>query len=176
MTLVCSADAPSLVFDIAFLTLITTGEAELARDYLQQLYQRLRIGGVLIVAVDNPQDRWVLEQLRKFEKGVKIRNRPEATVYWIEKSAELKKKKTTLANWRTKDCDELVKMVTRPGVFSHRRLDNGARQLLDAVDVYPEAKMIDIGCGCGSVALGLAMRDKSAVVHAVDANARAIDC
>ncbi len=36
--------------------------------------------------------------------------------------------------------------------------------------------MIDIGCGSGSVALGVAKRDTSAHVHAVDSNARALAC
>jgi 16S rRNA (guanine1207-N2)-methyltransferase len=48
--------------------------------------------------------------------------------------------------------------------------------LLDAVDVFPDARLIDIGCGSGSVALGLAMRDPTAHVHAVDSNSRAIWC
>ncbi len=43
--------------------------------------------------------------------------------------------------------------MTRPGVFSHRELDNGARQLLDSVDVFPSADILDIGCGSGAVAM-----------------------
>lgn len=173
---VCSADLPAQSNHVAILSLITTGEAELSRDYIQQLYNYLVIGGQLIVSVDNPDDRWVHEQLKGFEKSVKVRQQEGATVYWIEKTNPLKKLKDFSCELAYRDCDELIHLVTRPGVFSHRQLDNGARQLLDAVDVYPEARLIDIGCGSGSVALGLAKRDPKATIHAVDANARAIDC
>jgi 16S rRNA (guanine1207-N2)-methyltransferase len=37
-------------------------------------------------------------------------------------------------------------------------------------------KVLDIGCGAGTVALALAMRDTSVTVHAVDSNARAVAC
>ena len=176
LQVVCSADLPTQPNHVAILSLITTGEAELSRDYIQQLYHCLVIGGQLIVSVDNPDDRWVHEQLKGFEKSVKVRQQEGATVYWIEKTNLLKKLKDFSCELAYRDCDELIHLVTRPGVFSHRQLDNGARQLLDAVDVYPEARLIDIGCGSGSVALGLAKRDPKATIHAVDANARAIDC
>jgi 16S rRNA (guanine1207-N2)-methyltransferase len=172
----CEADAPEGSYDLALLSLVSTGETELARDFLQQLFCKLRIGGRLVASVDNKEDTWLLNQLKSFEKSIKFTNHKRGKVYWIEKTAELKKVKDFSCELAFRDCDELVKLVTRPGVFSHRQLDNGARQLLDAVDVYPQARLLDIGCGGGSVALGLAIRDPSARIHAVDSNARAIDC
>lgn len=176
LKVVCAADAPEGPFDLALLSLISTGETELARDYLQQLFCKLRIGGRLVASVDNKDDTWLLNQLKSFEKSIKLTNHKRGKVYWIEKTSELKKVKDFSCELAFRDCDELIKLVTRPGVFSHRQLDNGARQLLDAVDVYPQARLLDIGCGSGSVALGLAMRDPSAHIHAVDSNARAVDC
>ncbi|MCU0711326.1 MAG: class I SAM-dependent methyltransferase [Pirellula sp.] len=176
LKVLCAADAPDGPFDLALLSLVSTGETELARDYLQQLFCKLRIGGRLVASVDNKEDTWLLNQLKSFEKSVKLTNHKRGKVYWIEKTAELKKVKDFSCELAFRDCDELIKLVTRPGVFSHRQLDNGARQLLDAVDVYPQARLLDIGCGSGSVALGLAMRDPSAHIHAVDSNARAVDC
>lgn len=176
LEIACLADLPEKELDLALLPLQTSGEQELARDFLQQCYDRLRVGGTLIASVDNPKDRWLHEQLKGYEKSVKVRPFEDAMVYLIEKTKPLKKLKDFSCSLAYRDCDELIQLITRPGVFSHRQLDNGARQLLDAVDVYPQAKLIDIGCGSGSVALGLAMRDPSAMVHAVDSNARAIWC
>jgi 16S rRNA (guanine1207-N2)-methyltransferase len=172
----CIADLPEKEFDLALLPLQTSGEQELARDFLQQCYDRLRVGGTLIASVDNPKDRWLHDQLKGYEKSVKVRPFEDAMVYLVEKTKTLKKLKDFSCSLAYRDCDELIQLITRPGVFSHRQLDNGARQLLDAVDVYPQSRLIDIGCGSGSVALGLAMRDPSARVHAVDSNARAIWC
>jgi 16S rRNA (guanine1207-N2)-methyltransferase len=176
LSIICEADAPNDSFDLALMSLVSTGEAELARDFLQQLFCKLRIGGRLVASVDNKEDTWLLNQLKSLEKSIKFTNHKRGKVYWIEKTAELKKAKDFSCELAFRDCDELIKLVTRPGVFSHRKLDNGARQLLDAVDVYPQARLLDIGCGSGSVAIGLAMRDPSARIHAVDSNARAIDC
>ena len=172
----CLADLPEEKLDLAIVPLPHRGEQELTRDYLQQCYDRLEVGGTLIASVDNPKDKWLHDQLKLYEKSVRVREHKEARVYLVEKTKPLKKLKDFRCELAFRDCDELVQLITRPGVFSHRQLDNGARQLLDAVDVYPEARLIDIGCGSGSVSLGLAMRDSAATIHAVDSNARAIWC
>ena len=176
LTVACSADLPEREYQLAFLPLIVSGEVELARDFLQQMFHGLTIGGRLVVAVDNPQDKWVHEQLKHLQKSVKVRQFDDAIVYMIDKTTPLKKLKDFSCELAFRDCDELIRFITRPGVFSHRQLDNGARQLLDAVDVYPQAKLLEIGCGSGSVTLGLAKRDPSAHVHAIDSNARSLDC
>jgi len=172
----CMADLPSDPVQLALVPLPHQGEQELSRDYLQQCYDRLEVGGTLIASVDNPKDRWLHDQLKAFEKSVRVREHKHARVYLVEKSRPLKKLKDFSCELAFRDCDELIHLTTRPGVFSHRQLDNGARQLLDAVDVFPDARLIDIGCGSGSVTLGLAMRDPSATIHAVDSNSRAIWC
>ena len=61
-------------------------------------------------------------------------------------------------------------------MFAHRRLDNGARQILDLVEVFPECSVIDIGCGSGPITLALAKRDPSVNLLAIDSYSRAIDC
>lgn len=176
LTLRCTADLDREGLDWTLVPLSSSGEQELARDFVQQHYQGLAVGGNMIVSVDNPKDRWVHELLKSYEKKIRVRPFEDAVVYVLKKTHPLKKLKDFSCQLAFRDCDELIQLVTRPGVFSHRELDNGARQLLDAVDVYPEARLIDIGCGSGSVTLGLAKRDPSARVHAVDSNARALDC
>jgi 16S rRNA (guanine1207-N2)-methyltransferase len=176
LTVRCAADLDRQNLDWTLVPLSSSGEQELARDWVQQHYDALAIHGQMIVAVDNPKDRWVHDLLKTYEKKVRVRPFSDAIVYLVDKTHALKKRKDFSCQLAFRDCDELIQLVTRPGVFSHRELDNGARQLLDAVDVYPEAKLIDIGCGSGSVALGLAKRDASAHVHAVDSNARALWC
>ena len=176
LTIRCVADLDHKDLDWTLVPLSSSGEQELARDFIQQHYDALAPQGNMIVSVDNPKDRWVHELLKTYEKKIRVRPFDDAVVYIVEKTHPLKKLKDFSCQLAFRDCDELIQLVTRPGVFSHRELDNGARQLLDAVDVYPEARLIDIGCGSGSVSLGLAKRDPSARVHAVDSNARALWC
>jgi 16S rRNA (guanine1207-N2)-methyltransferase len=73
-------------FDLAIVPLTHQGEQELARDYLQLCYDRLEVGGTLIASVDNPKDQWLHDQLKLFEKSVKVREHKEARVYLVEKT------------------------------------------------------------------------------------------
>ncbi len=176
LKIVCDADWPAGECDLTLVPVGKAGEAELTRDILQSAYHHLAVGGFLVTSVDNPHDRWLHEQLKNYEKSVKVRPFPDAIVYFIQKSAPLKKLKDFTCQLSFRDCESTIQLVTRPGVFSHRQLDNGTRQILDAVDVFPEAQLIDIGCGSGAIALGLAARDASATIHAFDSNARAVWC
>lgn len=176
LQVLCQPDLPEKTYDLALLPLSFDGSTELSRDWMQQMYQQLEIGGTLVAAVNNHKDRWLHDQLKAFDKTVKPQLFDDAVVYTIVKRTPLKKLKDFHCELAFRDAGNLVKLVTRPGVFSHRQLDNGARQLLDAVEVFPESRILDIGCGSGAVALGLAKRDPSAQVLAVDSNARAIQC
>ncbi len=169
-------DWPEEDCDMALLPVSVKGETELTRDLLQSAYLRLRPKGILVASVDHPKDKWLHDQMKLFDKSVKVRSFDDAIVYFVIKEQPLKRVRDFSCPLTFKDLDAIIHLVTRPGVFSHRELDNGARQLLDAVDVYPGARLLDIGCGSGAVAIGLAVRDPSASVHAVDSNARAVWC
>jgi 16S rRNA (guanine1207-N2)-methyltransferase len=162
--------------DLVAIPLPTGGEAELARDILQAGFANLKIGGHLVVSVDNPKDKWLHEQMKGFEKSVKVRPFEDAMVYFVEKTKPLKKIRDFSCELAFKDEDHLIELITRPGVFSHRKLDNGARQILDSIEVFDDSRLLDIGCGCGSIALAAAKRNASASVLAIDSHARAVDC
>jgi len=69
-----------------------------------------------------------------------------------------------------------VQAVSKPGVFSHRQLDLGARALLETMTVEPGFKVLEIGCGSGAVALAAALRQPDARVLGIDSHARAVAC
>ena len=175
---VCAADMPAGPYDLAVVPLSKNGEAELSRDILQSAFLQLAIGGRLVASIDNAHDNWLREQLA--ETGETVRVRPAATgdtvAYIVEKTRELTKIRDFSCEFVFRDRDRLLTAVTRPGVFAHRRIDPGARHLLNAVDVAADTRVVDIGCGSGCVAMGLAARDKSVHVHAFDAAARAVEC
>jgi 16S rRNA (guanine1207-N2)-methyltransferase len=174
LRLTCQPDLPEDRVELAVLPFSRRGEAELTRDLLQQGCLRLEHGGTLVASVDNPQDRWLHEQLQELFEKVTVQRHDDATAYIARKTAEPRKVRDFRCQFAFRDGGRLIHAVTRPGVFSHRRLDAGARQLLNAAEVAPGMRILDIGCGAGTVALGLAARDPTATVHAVDSNARAI--
>ena len=44
-----------------------------------------------------------------------------------------------------------VRFVSRPGVFSYGRFDEGARALTEVMQVAPGDAVLDLGCGSGTV-------------------------
>jgi 16S rRNA G1207 methylase RsmC len=175
VNVVCSADLPEGPFDSVALPVMKNSDSELTCDLMQQAYQRLSVKGILAMAVDNPTDRWVHQQMRRFFPKVSCDRSDGGCVYWGRKHASLKKHKDYQAEFAFRDDENLISMITRPGVFAHRRADAGARQLLSSAEVGAGDNILDMGCGAGTVALAVAKKT-SGVVHAVDSNARAIEC
>ncbi len=176
---VCAADMPTGPFDLAVVPLAKAGETELSRDILQQALQQLAIGGRLVTAVDNSRDRWLREQLAATGETVRVRpatDRMDVIGYIVEKTREPARARDFSHRFVFRDRERLLTAVTRPGVFAHRRIDPGARHLLNAVDVAPDTSVLDIGCGSGCVAVGIAARNPSVRVHAFDSAARAVEC
>lgn len=176
----CTADMPPGPYDLAVIPLAKDGEAELTREILQQALVHLEIGGRLVTAIDNPQDTWLREQLAATGETVRVRRlegaKPQTIGYVVEKTREPVKVRDFSCEVVFRDRDRLLTAFTRPGVFAHRRIDPGARHLLNAVDVAPATHVLEIGCGAGCVALGIAARDASVHVHAIDSSARAVEC
>jgi 16S rRNA (guanine1207-N2)-methyltransferase len=162
--------------DLACLDFLKGGEAELNRDILQSVYHHLKIGGALVASINNTKDKWLLEQMQSFDKSVKVRKFDDAIVYYVIKKKPLKKLKDFSCQLAFRDEGNLIQLVTRPGVFAHRQFDNGARQILDCVEMFPECSIIEIGCGSGAMSLALAKREPTATLLAIDSYSRAIDC
>ena len=75
-----------------------------------------------------------------------------------------------------RDRGRLIHAVSRPGVFSHREIDPGARQLMAAMEIAAGDRVLDIGCGSGTVSFAAAFRAEGVEVLAVDSHARAVEC
>jgi len=184
LTAACVADMPSGPHDLAVVPLAKDGEAELSRDILQAALANLAIGGHLVAAIDNPHDTWLHGQLAATGETVRVRpaaganpkSKTGTIAYLVEKTGVPVRMRDFSCEVVFRDRGNLLTAFTRPGVFAHRRIDPGARHLLNAVDVAADTRVLDIGCGSGCVALGIAARDGSVTVHAFDSSARAVDC
>ncbi len=172
----CQSDVPQTVYDMALVPCSIQGEAELTRDQMQSAFMQLEMGGVLIAAVDNPRDVWLREQFDAFGEITQVLRNESGIAYACVKRSELKKRKSFDCRFAFRDQGRLIHVLSRPSVFSHRRLDAGARQLLNATAVKPGMRVLDIGCGAGVVGIALALRAEGISLHAVDSNPRAVQC
>lgn len=175
LELACTADLPAGPHDFAALAFSKQGDGELVRDLIQQAHQRLEIGGRMAVATDSPADSFLHEELRKLFPKVTRRPGPTGVLYLASKTGPLKKLKNFACEFPFRDGERLIQLRTRPGVFSHRRLDGGARALITQMQIQPEMKVLDLGCGSGAVAVAAALRHGDVVVDAVDSNPRAVE-
>jgi 16S rRNA (guanine1207-N2)-methyltransferase len=174
LAIFCEADISSQDNDLFALPISSHGEAELVRDLLQAGHESLTVGGQFLTSTDNPHDRWLHAEMQKLFESVTRKPFASGVVYLARKSGPVKKKKSFEAEFQFRHGKGLLKAVTRPGVFSHRHLDPGARHLMNAMHISPGQRVLDIGCGCGAV--GFAAAAQGAHVLAVDSNARAVDC
>jgi 16S rRNA (guanine1207-N2)-methyltransferase len=107
----------------------------------------------------------------------KVTRRPsdEGVIYLATKRAALRKVKNYAAEFDFRDGERLIHMRTRPGVFSHRELDGGARALLKAMNVSASMRCLDLGSGSGAAGVAAALRAPGVQVTAIDSNPRAIE-
>ena len=176
LRLECAADFPEGPFDAVALPISTAGEAELVRDWLQSGHQRLREGGTLLAATDNPDDTWLHGEMRKLFAKVTRRAGEQGTLYKAIKTGPLKKLKDFECQFAFRDEGRLIQAISRPGVFSHRQVDGGARALLRATVIEAGQQVLELGCGSGVVSLAAALRAPDVHVLAIDSNPRAVEC
>ena len=175
--ILCQADFPAGPFDLVLLPLTSQGDGELTREMLQQAHESLAVGGMLLASSDNRTDTWLGEQFDRLFDSVRRRCGEGAVAYEGIKTKPLAKRKNYACEFAFRDRGRLIRAWSRPGVFSHRRIDPGARRLLDAIEIQPGAKVLDLGCGAGTVAVAAALRHPGAVsVTALDSHARAVEC
>lgn len=72
---------------------------------------------------------------------------------------------------RIRDLD--LRFATQPGVFSHRGLDLGTRLLIEAMQVSPKAKVLDLGRGYGAIGIVAARLAANGEAILVDSDIRA---
>jgi 16S rRNA G1207 methylase RsmC len=172
----CAADFPSGPFDAFALPVSASGEAELVRDWLQSGHERLREGGTLLAATDNPSDVWLHGELRKLFAKVTRQAGQRGTLFKAIKTEPLKKLKNYECQLAFRDEGRLIQAVSRPSVFSHREVDGGARALLKAAVIGAGQQVLELGCGSGVVSLAAALRAPGVRVLAIDSNPRAVEC
>ncbi len=64
---------------------------------------------------------------------------------------------------------------TDAGVFSKKGVDYGSKVLIDAMELSPDAEVLDVGCGYGPIGLSAALMVPDGRVTMIDINERAVE-
>ena len=176
LQILCDTDPPEEEFDLVLMPLTQGGDAELMRDLMQAAHQQLQFGGQMVVGIDNVKDTWLHKEMQSLFAKVTRRAAKGGVIYVGTKREPIKKLKNFRSEFKFRDGETLIRVVTRPGVFSHRRLDTGARALMEAMTITPGDRVLDLGCGAGVLSLAAALRAPNVKVLAIDSHARAVGC
>ena len=67
-----------------------------------------------------------------------------------------------------------LEFMTSSGVFSHKRIDNGTRLLVESMVLPTEGRVLDLGCGYGVIGIAAAKKNPGLRVWMTDVNSRAV--
>ena len=172
----CQSELPEGPFQLAALPCSRQGDAEMTRYLMQQCYDRLEPGGEFWVSVDAPGDQWVRKELGKLNRRVRRQLDSRGVVYRLIREDSPVRLRNFDCEFKFRDGERLIDLKTRPGVFSHRRLDTGARCLIESMEILAGDRILDLGCGSGGVGIAAALRAPDTQLTLMDVNPRALSC
>ncbi|MCI0376548.1 MAG: methyltransferase [Gemmataceae bacterium] len=151
------------------------GERELKFDMVEQAIHVLRPGGVFIVLSPYDKDDFFPSVLKKVFGKVHCPMAGKNAVFWCQRDGDRPRRRHEMTFHVRHDEATSLKFVSRPGTFSYGRFDNGARALVEAANVQPSDRILDLGCGCGTNGILAARRaGPEGFVTFVDSNLRAL--
>jgi 16S rRNA (guanine1207-N2)-methyltransferase len=150
-------------------------ERHLKIDMVEQAFHLLRPHGTLVVVSRYEKDLLFPGLLKKVFGDVHASPIEGGTVLWATRTgARPRRRHEVTFQARIREGPSL-RFLSRPGVFSFGRLDEGARALLETMLIQPGDRILDIGCGCGTngIVAGLEAGQEGSVTF-VDSNLRAV--
>jgi 16S rRNA (guanine1207-N2)-methyltransferase len=151
------------------------GERSLKIDVVEQAFHLLRPSGNLVVASPFARDTLFPSLIKKVLGSVHATRVTQGTVFWCQRTGERPRRRHEVVFHARIAGGPTCIFLSRPGVFSHGEMDEGARALMETTEVKPGESIVDLGCGCGTngVFAGLASMPSGSVLF-VDSNLRAV--
>lgn len=151
------------------------GERELKIDMVDQSFHILRPRGTAIVWSSYETDLFFPTLLKKVFGRAHDHRGEMDTVYWCQREGERPRRRHEVTFQARVAGGEPCRFVSRPGVFSYGRFDDGARALAEVMEVHPGDRILDIGCGCGTNGIFAGRQaGTEGFVGFVDSNVRAV--
>ena len=163
-------------FQTAIFPVSTHGERELKVDLVEQAYHILAPEGLLLSLSEYQADQLLPKWHKKiFGKCSELPSTRAGSIFWSHRGEEQAKRRHE-QTFHAKLKEGIPhEFVSRPGVFSYGRFDDGARALLEVAEIRVGQSILDLGCGVGVV--GVLAADQTGPegsITFVDSNVRAI--
>jgi 16S rRNA (guanine1207-N2)-methyltransferase len=151
------------------------GERALKLDMIEQGFHALRPGGTYIVLSPYEKDEFFPHALKKVFGKV---HRPMAgknAVLWCQRGADRQRRRHEMTFQVRASAELSLRFISRPGTFSYGRFDDGARALVEAMEISDGDRVLDLGCGCGTNGIIASLASgRSGFTTFVDSNRRAV--
>ena len=179
LTVACTAQIPPSGYGAAlFMATPGTMTGELILDQLEDIHQNLAVGGTCVIACEADTGP-LLKQIKAIfgNHSIHLDKNGLLCVTSVKKGPLEKKRDFSAVFPASLPGSEAVELCSLPGVFCHRRPDNGGLALAEiaAQELRPTMlRLLDMGCGCGIVGILLAKRQPDLRVTFIDSHARAL--
>jgi 16S rRNA G1207 methylase RsmC len=151
------------------------GERALKLDMIEQAFHVLKPQGGLIVLSPYEHDPFFPAALKKVFKKVHMPAGEGGTLLWCHRQGERPRRRHEVTYQVRGENGPSLRFLSRPGVFCHGRLDDGARALIESMHIQRGERVLDLGCGLGANGVFAALRGgPDTFVCFVDSNLRAM--
>ena len=151
-------------------------DRELKLDIVEQGFHLLEQGGKFITLSEYERDDVFLKLHKKvFGKCSEAPRSEFGSCFWSTREGDQPRRRHEMT-FRAKINDgPSQQFASWPGTFSYGEMDAGSRAMLEVADIRPGDKVLDLGCGNGSVGcLASVPAGPNGSVLFVDSNARAL--
>jgi 16S rRNA G1207 methylase RsmC len=150
------------------------GERMLKLDIIEQAFHILRPHGTLLVMSRYENEQFFPPALKKIYGRVHAPDTGVPTLLWCQRDGDRPRRRHEVTFQVNIGEGRSLRFLSRPGVFSYGRFDNGARALVETATIQAGDAILDLGCGCGTNGVLASLRGGPAArVTFVDSNLRA---
>jgi 23S rRNA (guanine1835-N2)-methyltransferase len=126
------------------------GERALKIDMIEQAFHVLRPHGCFVVVSPYEADPFFPGQLKKVFGKVHAPPTAHGAVFWCLRDGDRPRRRHEMTFQARVGEFPSRRFLSRPGVFSYGRFDDGARALVECATVEPGERVLDLGCGVGT--------------------------